>query len=147
MSGRGNDAAPMGARSFVVPATRTGWVGVPPRPYKDQATTHRHVTRHNLAAPADAAFELRYFEVGPDGFTSFEQHEHVHVVYCVRGRGTVRLAGELQAIGPGNVVYVAPTTPHQFRNAANEPFGFLCIVNRDRDRPVALTEDGNALTR
>jgi hypothetical protein len=35
------------------------------------------------------------------------------------------------------VVYIAPNDPHQFRNPeeAGEPFGFLCIVNAERDRP------------
>jgi hypothetical protein len=38
-------------------------------------------------------------------------------------------------------VYIAAGDPHQFRNAedAAEPFGFLCMVNAERDapRPVA----------
>jgi len=34
------------------------------------------------------------------------------------------------------VVYIAPGDPHQFRNdEGDEPFGFLCIVNAERDRP------------
>ena len=36
--------------------------------------------------------------------------------------------------------YVSPDDPHQFRNPedATEPFGFLCIVNAERDRPQAV---------
>jgi quercetin dioxygenase-like cupin family protein len=44
----------------------------------------------------------------------------------------------------GDVVYVAPNDPHQFRNAedATEPFGFLCIVNAERDTPLAVDGGG-----
>ena len=44
----------------------------------------------------------------------------------------------------GDIVYVAPDDPHQFRNAddAGEPFGFLCIVNAERDRPVSVDGPG-----
>ena len=40
----------------------------------------------------------------------------------------------------GDVIYVAPNDPHQFRNPddATEPFGFLCIVNAERDRPQSV---------
>ena len=43
-------------------------------------------------------------------------------------------------VGFGDVIYVAPDDPHQFRNPQNstEPFGFLCIVNAERDRPVSV---------
>ena len=31
-------------------------------------------------------------------------------------------------------------TWHQFRAADDEPLGFLCLVNTDRDRPALPTE-------
>jgi len=33
------------------------------------------------------------------------------------------------------VVYVDTLEPHQLRNSGAEPFGFYCIVDRERDRP------------
>jgi len=33
---------------------------------------------------------------------------------------------------------VAPEEVHQLRNPADEPFGFLCIVDHERDRPVVV---------
>ena len=46
---------------------------------------------------------------------------------------------QLHEIGCGDAIYVAPHEPHQFRNpSADEPLGFLCIVDAERDRPVAL---------
>jgi hypothetical protein len=31
---------------------------------------------------------------------------------------------------------------HQFRATAAEPLGFLCVVDRERDRPVPVREGG-----
>jgi len=38
-------------------------------------------------------------------------------------------------------VYVAPMTLHQFVNAGDTPFGFLCIVDARRDRAQPATAD------
>jgi quercetin dioxygenase-like cupin family protein len=56
-------------------------------------------------------------------------------VIVVRGRGRVLLGGESHDLEPLDVVYVSPETVHQFQAGADEPLGFLCIVDRDRDRP------------
>jgi mannose-6-phosphate isomerase-like protein (cupin superfamily) len=47
-------------------------------------------------------------------------------------------------VGVGDVIYVGPADPHQFRNPddAEEPFGFLCIVSAERDVPVAVDGAG-----
>jgi quercetin dioxygenase-like cupin family protein len=39
------------------------------------------------------------------------------------------------------VLYLAPNEPHQLINAGNEPFGFLCLVSRERDRPQPLDKE------
>ncbi len=36
---------------------------------------------------------------------------------------------------PGDLVTIPAWTWHQFRATAGEPCGFLCMVNRERDRP------------
>ena len=38
-------------------------------------------------------------------------------------------------------------TWHQFRADAGEAMGFLCMVNRKRDRPVLPTEEERAALR
>jgi quercetin dioxygenase-like cupin family protein len=59
----------------------------------------------------------------------------------LRGRGEVTLGSEVHPLSFGDTVYVAPHEVHQFRNtAADEPFGFLCIVDAKRDRPVIVGE-------
>jgi len=125
------------------PATFT-WSGVPMQDYKpalDTALAWQGVTRHVLvgAAGEPTAFQLRYFEIAPGGFSSLERHQHAHAVVVLRGRGRVRVGEEVIDVRPFDLVYVSPEVAHQFQNAdPAEPFGFLCPVDalRDAPRPV-----------
>ncbi len=121
-----------------------GYPGVEVSTYKDEAGTWVGVTRRVLAGGGGTGFETRYFDVAPGGYTSFERHGHEHVVVVVKGRGTVRLGEGTHAIGPGDVVHVGPNEPHQFLAEAGtgEGLGFVCTVDRVRDRPVLLQNDG-----
>lgn len=112
--------------------------------YKDEPGTWVAVTRRVLHPEASTKFETRYFELAPGGYTSFEKHGHEHVVVVLRGSGRVRLGDEWSDLGPGDTVRVAEMTPHQFTNPSEEPFGILCVVDRDRDRPILLRTDGTA---
>jgi quercetin dioxygenase-like cupin family protein len=85
------------------------------------------------------AFQVRYFEIAPGGYSSHEHHVHEHAVVVLRGHGQVQLPDGEHDLAFGDTVYVAPHAPHQFRNAsATEPFGFLCIVDAHRDAPVPV---------
>ena len=83
-------------------------------------------------------FHFRYFEVEQGGYTSLEQHQHEHCVFCVRGKGEATVGEQTLEMQFGDVLYVAPEDPHQFVNKNEEPFGFICIVNAERDRPRPL---------
>jgi ribulose-bisphosphate carboxylase large chain len=117
------------------------WDGAPAAAYKAAADHWCGVARTSLAGERgeQTAFHVRYFEVAPGGFSSLEQHRHEHVVVVLRGRGEVRLGDEIHPLGFGDVVYVAPHEVHQFRNPAEEPFGFLCMVDARRDTPVPVS--------
>jgi ribulose-bisphosphate carboxylase large chain len=111
--------------------------------YKDEPGTWVAVTRRVLAQDSATKFETRYFEVAPGGYTSFEKHGHEHVVVVLRGMGRVRLGDEWSDVQAGDTVHVSGNTPHQFTNPSPEPFGIVCIVDRERDRPVLLDTEGN----
>jgi quercetin dioxygenase-like cupin family protein len=83
-----------------------------------------------LIGPAEGApnFALRYFEIEPGGWSSLDQHAHEHGVFILRGQGQVLLGEEESAVGFGDVVYVSPYEPHQFKNVGDEPLGFLCVI-------------------
>jgi quercetin dioxygenase-like cupin family protein len=117
------------------------WQGVPITDYKMPADHHCGVSRAVLAGETGehTAFHVRYFEIAPGGHTTLERHVHEHVVMVLRGRGEVRLGDAAHAITFGDTIYVAPNDVHQLRNtSAEEPFGFLCMVDARRDRPVEV---------
>lgn len=119
------------------------WERVVPRAYKDPAAAWRGVARHALVGERGetAPFHVRYFEIAPGGYSTRETHAHEHVVIPLRGRGVALLGGRRVEVGFGDVVYIAPNDPHQFRNPTDEPFGFLCIVPARRDPPRPVTDD------
>ncbi len=141
-------------KSRVVPGRGAAWPGVPVREYKERPELFRDVTRRVLLGGRDAeeggadgvsdaaalAFELRYFEIAPGGHSTLEHHRHPHAVVVIIGRGEVRLGGTRHELAPFDAVYVAPGEAHQFLASRGEPLGFLCVVDRERDRPVPLAE-------
>lgn len=119
------------------------WSDVELKQYKDEKNTWKDVCRQVIAGKRgeNLKFHLRYFEVAPGGYTTLEKHEHEHVVICVRGSGKAIAGDEVFDMKFMDVLYVSPNTPHQFINTGDEPFGFFCIVDAERDRPKPLTQD------
>jgi mannose-6-phosphate isomerase-like protein (cupin superfamily) len=119
------------------------WQGVERKAYKQEQGPYRGVTRQTLLGEGSGEealqFITRYFEVQPGGYSTLELHRHPHAVMVLRGTGAVVLGDETHPIAPFDCVYVAPETKHQFRATGNEPLGFLCVVDRVRDRPQVVT--------
>lgn len=125
--------------SKVVKAEGFRWPGVDLREYKTEGTHFRGITRRTLLGEGEDEqrlnFITRYFEIQPGGYSTLERHEHPHSVVIIRGEGEVILGEHVEPIALHDCVYVAPMTFHQFHATGDEPLGFLCIVDRDRDRP------------
>ena len=123
------------------------WEGIEAAGYKapDQAEGggYRGVTRHIISGGngEPGKFQVRYFEVEPQGYTRLERHEHIHSVTVIRGRGYALVGDAVHALRNLDHVYVPPMTLHQFVNDGDTPFGFLCIVDAQRDRPHPATPD------
>jgi len=64
----------------------------------------------------------------------------MHGVLILRGRGKCLVGTEVRAVEPHDLVTVPAWTWHQFRATADEPLGFLCMVNAGRDKPQLPTE-------
>ena len=112
------------------------WEGVDVLQYKQEGSApFRDVTRQVLFDDPSMATQLRYFEVAPGGWTTLERHEHVHNVMVIRGKGRCLVGDKAWDLAQNDLVSVPPMTWHQFHAAADEPLGFLCLVNRERDRP------------
>lgn len=124
------------------------WEGVPRQPYKDDgAAPFKAISRQVLFSEASMGCELRYFEMAPGGHSTLERHEHMHAVMILRGRGHALVGEQVREVGPYDLVTVPSWTWHQFRADAGEAMGFLCMVNRERDRPVLPTEEERAALR
>ncbi len=132
----------MRKRSKVIRCRSYRWEGIELKAYKAESAPFRDVTRQTLLGegPGESGlrFITRYFEVQPGGYSTLELHRHRHAVIVLRGTGRVVLGDESYDIAPFDCVYVAPETPHQFRATGLEPLGFLCAVDRVRDRPQVV---------
>lgn len=136
--------------SKVIKARGYRWDGVPMRDYKTEGTHFKDITRQTLMGEGQGEEHLkcltRYFEVQPGGHSTLERHEHTHAVVIIRGRGEVILEDRVEPVDLHDCVYIEPNTFHQFHATGDEPLGFLCIVDRDRDRPqLPESEDINRL--
>jgi quercetin dioxygenase-like cupin family protein len=98
----------------------------------------RGVTRQTITSGANekCAFEVRYFEIAPGGYTRLERHVHVHSVTVLRGRGYALVGESIHHVSGHDHIYVPPMTLHQFVNDGGEAFGFMCVVDAERDRPL-----------
>jgi ribulose-bisphosphate carboxylase large chain len=113
------------------------WSHVDATEYKTQDGSFQGVSRRVFVGERGESplFHTRYFEVAEGGYTTLEQHLHEHVVVVMRGQGVALVGNKRVRLDFGDVLYLAPDEVHQLSNAGSEPFGFLCIVNAQRDRP------------
>ncbi len=136
----------MSQTSRVIRCRDYRWQGVERKAYKAEPAPFKDVTRQTLLGEGPGEeplrFITRYFEVQPGGYSTLELHEHPHAVVVLRGTGHVVLGERAEPVAPYDCVYVAPGTIHQFRATGSEPLGFLCVVDRVRDRP-RVVEDGS----
>ncbi len=138
---------PRTSPAFPFDAAAFRWEGVPERDYKPSALEERGMqwqglTRHTLVDHRErpTTFDLRYFEIAPGGFSSLEKHEHAHVVVVLRGAGRALVGDEVVELAPHDALLVPPLAPHRWVNAGDGPFGFLCPVDGERDRPQPVDD-------
>jgi quercetin dioxygenase-like cupin family protein len=118
------------------------WEGVECRPYKeDGRALFRAITRQVLFSEPALHGELRYFEVAPGGFSTLERHEHAHAVLVLRGSGHCLVGDRVRPLRTHDLVSVPAWNWHQFRATGEEPLGFLCMVNAERDKPQLPTAE------
>ena len=135
--------------SFPLQAPSTGnlkfqnfqWSGGYLKEYKiEGGLDFKGIVRHELVGNfgENTKFDLRYFEIEHGGYSSLEKHVHEHVIIGVRGKGILVNGTEEILIQMHDIAYVAPLEKHQLRNCGSDPFGFFCIVDHERDRPILI---------
>jgi len=112
------------------------WEGIAVSGYKPGGTHFAGITRQLLFDGGEGlGCQLRYFEVAPGGYSSLERHRHAHAIMVIRGRGRALVGERILDLATHDLVRVPPLTWHQFRAEGGEPFGFLCMVDCERDTP------------
>jgi quercetin dioxygenase-like cupin family protein len=118
------------------------WQAVEVQHYKAEGSApFRDITRQALFDHPDLGCQLRYFEIAPGGYSTLERHEHLHAVLILRGQGRCLVDGKVFNVGSNDLLQVPALGWHQFRADETQPLGFLCMVNRERDRPQLPTEE------
>lgn len=118
------------------------WENVPILAYKDEGTHYKDITRQVLCEGlADVPCQLRYFEMAPEGHSTLEHHQHAHLVVIFRGAGEVLLGQKIYPVQEKDVITIPAHTWHQFRATKGSTFGFLCMVNIERDKPILPSAD------
>ena len=115
------------------------WKGRESSPYKDAGDlAFKGVRRVELVGKFGerTSCDLRYFEVQPGGHTSREKHLHTHIIIGARGEAVLALGNRRLPFSQHDIAYIAPLEVHQLINETDEPFGFYCVVDHNRDRPM-----------
>jgi quercetin dioxygenase-like cupin family protein len=136
------------AMAFRKAARGFAWEGVARLPYKEEEPApFKAISRQTLFSDSRLNGELRYFEIEPGGFSTLERHAHMHGVMILLGGGHCLIGAEVHALRPRDLVTIEPWTWHQFRAGREEPLGFLCLVNSERDKPQLPNAEDLALLR
>lgn len=118
------------------------WDGVEPHIYKENPGVFREVTKTVLFDnEGDIPVQFRYFQVEKDGFSSFEHHEHMHMVIIFKGKGHVLIGHDVVEVHEGDFMTIPSWTWHQFKADMGDILGFFCLVNHNRDIPVYPTKE------
>jgi quercetin dioxygenase-like cupin family protein len=133
----------MGSNSIVIKESNYTWSGVERKDYKTVTQNFKDIHRYTLLSDEHPALnsQTRYFEIQPGGYSSLEYHRHPHSVIIIRGKGHVVLNDEIKEISAFDVIYISPETIHQFHADQGSELGFICIVDRYRDRPVVPDDE------
>lgn len=133
----------MSRKSGVIKEDNFSWKGVERKDYKTDGRNFKDIHRYTLLADEHPELnsQTRYFEIQPGGYSSLEYHRHPHSVVVIRGGGHVILNNEIKPVSAFDVVYISPDTIHQFHADEDTELGFICIVDRYRDRPVVPSDE------
>lgn len=116
------------------------WNGVERKEYKKETSCYEGVHRYSLLGEneneQELNFQTRYFEVREGGYTSLEYHRHPHSVIIIRGTGSMILDDKVHELNLHDVIFISPESLHQFHADKGEPLGFICVVDRYRDKPT-----------
>ena len=83
-------------------------------------------------------FAMRRFTIQPGGSMPNHTNQVEHEQYVLSGSAEIGIAGEVFNVNPGDVVFIPAQTPHWYKNTADSPFVFLCLVPNKPDLTTIL---------
>ena len=126
------------------------YTAVAPIPVEDIEQATQGLTIRRVISGVDGAtdFTMDVFEIRPGGHSAFHVHPWEHQVFVIRGTGVLVGAEGETPFGEGDVIFVPPDEPHQFRNAGSIPVEFVCLIPKaaltayylDRAQPTAAEQ-------
>ena len=83
------------------------------------------INKENDGAPV---YAMRMVELDPKGSSPRHTHPYEHENYILEGVGRVFIIDQWYDLKPGDVVLVPPGVLHQYVNAGDSVFKFLCSI-------------------
>ncbi len=91
----------------------------------------RGVTLQWLITSKDGAhhYALRLFTLEPGGEIPVHTHKDMeHEIFVIEGEALLNDGISEIPIKKGTAIFVPPNEKHGFRNIANQPFKFICVI-------------------
>lgn len=73
-------------------------------------------------------FAMRLFEVEPEGYTPWHQHDWEHEVFILEGEGIAKSGQGEETFKEGDVFFIPPMKWHQLKNTGKKRLKFLCLI-------------------
>jgi quercetin dioxygenase-like cupin family protein len=73
-------------------------------------------------------FDIKIFEMQPDGYSPLHSHPEQHQVFILGGEGTVSDGKKALRVQNGDAISIRSNEPHQFRTAGDKPLIFLAVT-------------------
>jgi quercetin dioxygenase-like cupin family protein len=73
-------------------------------------------------------FQMRIFEVAPEGYTPLHSHDWEHEVFILKGSGKLIYQNEERPFSEGYFVLIPPGDKHSLINTGEETLKFLCMI-------------------
>ena len=90
---------------------------------------------HDIVAPGKRSCPYHFHYAQEEAFV------------ILQGEGTLRVAGEMLGVKPGDTVFIppGPDYPHQFINSSDAPLEYLSISTRESPEVVEYPDSGKYL--
>nr|WP_291350258.1 cupin domain-containing protein [Desulfosporosinus sp.] len=95
----------------------------------------KNAVKKVLISPAQGweGYVMREFELGEGGYSPRHTHPWPHIIYILKGKGSLHLDGHDYPVEAGSFAFVPNDKLHQFKNTDSDRFTFICIVPEEGD--------------